>query len=137
MSWQSEVLIPGEALGSVLRFSAPISFWGGVCPQTARVVMSGHPQFGKVVSDKILVIPELAGSSSSSAIILELIYNRLAPKALVLGESDAILPVGVIAARQMGWLSLPVVVLPNAPFRFGDRLHLAASGVIQLTDCEG
>ena len=94
---KSTVIIGGNATGEVLYFDAPISFWGGVSVETSRVVQAGHPQNGKITANKILVIPNLIGSSSSSAIILELIYSGLAPKAMILGNHDAIIPIGAIA----------------------------------------
>jgi len=133
MSWQAEVLFDGEALGDVLRFDAPISFWGGVDPVTSQVKLAGHPQYGKVIAGKMLVIPQLIGSSSSSAVMLELFYTRMAPKALILGGRDAILPVGVVVARQMGWLTIPVVVLPEPPFQTGETISIARDGHIEKT----
>jgi predicted aconitase with swiveling domain len=54
-------------------------------------------------------MPAAIGSSSSSAVLLELIHNGCAPIALLLGEPDAILALGVIVAREMGYGTLPVV----------------------------
>lgn len=130
MNWQAKLLCPGEAAGEVLRFTAPISFWGGVNPQTAEVSLDGHPQQGSVISDKILVIPFLIGSSSSSAILLELLYRHIAPRALVLGGEDAILPVGVLVAEQMGWSTIPVMMLKDPPFLSGDQISIRADGQI-------
>ena len=131
MSWKAEVLFEGDAEGEVMRFDAPISFWGGVNPVTSKITLAGHPQRGQAIKDKVLVIPQLIGSSSSSAVILELFYKGMAPKALILGGRDAILPVGVVVARQMGWPTIPVMVLPDPPFRSGDTLKLAPDGHIE------
>jgi len=131
MSWHADVLFQGTAQGEVLRFDAPISFWGGVNPVTSEVTLAGHPQRGQAIKDKILVLPQLIGSSSSSAVILELFYKGVAPKALILGGRDAILPVGVVVARQMGWPTIPVVVLPDPPFQSGDTVHIAQDGRIE------
>ena len=130
MSWQGKVLYPGEVQGEVLRFDAPISFWGGVDPVSARVTMATHPQLDILISDKILVIPFLIGSSSSSAIVLELLYRKIAPRALVLGGEDAILPVGVLVAKQMGWPTIPVLMLENVPFISGEQIHIHSDGHI-------
>ena len=130
MSWQAEVLLPGEARGEVLRLDAPISFWGGVDAATSEVTLAGHPQRGEHVAGKVLVLPQLIGSSSSSAVMLELLHRGIAPSALILGQRDAILPVGVVVARQMGWASVPVVVLPDPPFRSGDVVAVLAGGRI-------
>lgn len=130
---QSHVLIEGETEGEVLRFDAPISFWGGVDPETATVSLAGHPQHGAVISDKILVIPQLIGSSSSSAVMLELFYRGIGPSALVLGGRDAILPIGVVVAMQMGWGTAPVVMLEGADFRSGDHIAIERCGIIRAS----
>ena len=130
MTHKADVLIEGEAEGEVLCFDAPISFWGGVNPQDATVSLAGHPQIGESITGKILIIPELIGSSSSSAVLLELMYRDIGPKALILGDGDAILPIGVLIAGQMGWTTCPVLKLLNAPFKSGDWLRIREDGHI-------
>ena len=130
MRWQGEVLCAGTAEGEVLRMDAPLSFWGGVDPASARVVLSGHPQCGVSIKGKILVLPQLIGSSSSSAVLLELIYRDVSPLALILGQRDAILPMGVVVARQMGWPAPAVLLLADPHFVSGDVLSIAADGAI-------
>lgn len=130
MSWQAEVLLPGHAEGPALRLDAPVSFWGGVDPVTSEITLAGHPQRGARIATTMLVLPQLIGSSSSSAVLLELIHADRAPKALILGARDAILPIGAVVARQMGWGALPVVVLPEAPFETGQRLVLNRDGAL-------
>ena len=130
----AEVLCPGEAAGDVLRFDAPISFWGGVSPETSAVTLAGHPQEGCLIADRILVLPQLIGSSSSSAVLLELIHKQRAPRGLILGERDAILPIGVVVAHQMGWPTIPVFLMPTPPFQTGGRLVLHADGRVQSAE---
>ncbi len=134
MSWQADVLFEGQADGTAMRFDAPISFWGGVDPVSSDVTMAGHPQLGQKVAGRILVIPQLIGSSSSSAVMLELLHVGKAPRALILGGRDAILPVGVLVARQMGWPTVPVVALSNPPFQTGDGLRIYVDGTIEPND---
>ena len=130
MNWQADVLFEGTASGEVLRLDAPTSFWGGVDPVSSEIVLAGHPQRGVQVQNKILVIPQLVGSSSSSAVMLELIYKHKSPAALVLGGRDAILPVGVLVAGQMQWHTIPVVTMDELPFATGDQLQISADGSI-------
>ena len=134
MSWQSEVLLPGAAQGEVLRLDAPLSFWGGVDPATSEVTLAGHPQRGARLSGRIVVLPELVGSSSSSAVLLELIHRGRAPAALILGAGDAILPIGGLVARQMGWGGPPILALKEPPFVSGDRLNLSEGGRVEIAD---
>lgn len=131
MIWQGEALVAGTAEGPVLRLDGPISFWGGIDPQSARVTLGGHPQAGQVISNKILVVPNLIGSSSSSAVLLELLYREIAPRAFVLGQRDAILPIGAVVANQMNWNTVPMVLLADAPFATGDRISIDRDGRIE------
>ena len=57
----------------------------------------------------MLALPETIGSSSSSAILAELIRAGLGPAALLLREVDAILVVGAVISREMGWPTPPVL----------------------------
>ena len=131
MSWRADVLVDGRTRGTVLRLDAPVSFWGGISPATSEVVLAGHPQCGERIAGKILVLPRPIGSSSSASVVLELLYNGLAPHALILGARDAILPIGVLVARQMGWKVIPVLAMADPPFRTGDALRIDGDGAIE------
>jgi uncharacterized protein len=99
-----EPLLPGPApQGEKLILTAPISFWGGVDPKTSRIADVRHPQHGQEIKHKVVFIPATIGSSSASAILLELVHRSIAPAALILREPDAILLLGLIVAREMGW----------------------------------
>jgi uncharacterized protein len=101
---KAEVLIPGPApQGEALVLTAPISFWGGVDPKTSRIADVRHPQHGAEIKGRVLFIPGTIGSSSASAILLELVHRGIAPSALILNQPDAILLLGLIVAREMGW----------------------------------
>lgn len=131
MSWRADVLIGGQAHGTVLRLDEPVSFWGGVSPVTSEVVLASHPQSGERIAGKILVLPRPIGSSSSASVILELLHKGLAPRALILGARDAILPIGVLVARQMNWNVIPVLAMADPPFRTGDDLQIHEDGAIK------
>jgi len=108
---RGRVLIAGEADGRLLRLRAPISFWGGVDPATGIIIDPRHPDHGACISGRILAIPATVGSSSSSAVMLELLRVGRAPAALLLATVDAILTLGVVVAREMGYPVIPVLEL--------------------------
>ena len=109
-SVKGEILVAGHGgAGQALVLSAPISFWGGVDAATGRVADVRHPQCGETIAGRVLFLPGTIGSSSASAVLLELVHNDHAPAALVLHEPDAILLLGLIVAREMGW-DTPVAV---------------------------
>jgi predicted aconitase with swiveling domain len=108
------VLLEGTATGPLLRLDEPLSFWGGVDPANGRITQPRHPQHGLVIGGTVLALPAAIGSSSSSSVMLELLSRGLAPAALILGEADAILALGVVVAREMGYVTIPVLELGAA-----------------------
>ncbi len=109
-SLQAELLVPGQpGQGPALILSAPISFWGGIDPKSGRIIDVRHPECGQSVAGSVLFLPSTIGSSSASAVLMELVHGGHAPAALVLHEPDAILLLGLIVAREMGW-DTPVAV---------------------------
>ena len=116
-SFQGEVLVAGEAgSGPALILSAPISFWGGVDPTTGTIVDVRHPEHGETIAGRVLFLPATIGSSSASAVLMELVHSGNAPAALVLHEPDAILLLGLIVAKEMGWRTPVAVKLDRAVF---------------------
>ena len=102
--------------------SAPISFWGGVDPKTGMIADVRHPEHGQSIAGRVLFLPGTIGSSSASAVLMELVHNGNAPAALVLHEPDAILLLGLIVAKEMGWKTPVAVKLDRAGFdRFRTR----------------
>ncbi|MCA1951416.1 MAG: DUF126 domain-containing protein [Hyphomicrobiales bacterium] len=97
-------LLPGGPVsGPLLRLTAPLSFWGGVDPRSGAIIQVRHPQHGQNVAGMILALPGTIGSSSSAAVLLELVRNGHAPAALLLHEADAILLIGCLVARELDW----------------------------------
>ena len=123
-------LFPGEAAGPLLVLRAPLSFWGGVDPATGCIIAVRHPQCGQSIAGTLLVVPDPIGSSSSSSVLLELIRLSLAPAGIVLGRPDAILVVGCIVAREMGYAPPPVLLLAGASGIAGQQGRIAGGRLI-------
>ena len=109
---KGRILVEGKASGPLLRLRHPISFWGGVDPKTGVICDPRHPDHGACVAGTVLAVPSAVGSSSSSAVILELIREGCAPAALILGSTDAIVALGVVVAGELGLPTLPVLQAP-------------------------
>lgn len=107
----AEILLAGEGCGELLKLDEPLSFWGGVDPASGRITQVRHPQCGMSVAGRMLALPGTIGSSSSSAVMLELIRGGNAPAGLILVEPDAILLLGCIVAKEMGWNAPPAIRL--------------------------
>lgn len=112
----ARTLVAGEGTGPLLRLTHPISFWGGVDPVAGAIVDPRHPQFQASIEGTVLLIPSAVGSSSSSAIMLELLREGTAPAAIVMGRADAILALGAIVGRELGHDTVPIVEADPAAF---------------------
>jgi len=132
IEFTARVLIDGSATGKVLKLAQPLSFWGGVNPTDGTITQPVHPDFGAGVADKILVLPGMIGSSSSSAIMLELINAGVAPAALIMADIDAILALGVIAGTELGLPALPVLQSAVDAFETGQQAEISSGGGIRL-----
>jgi predicted aconitase with swiveling domain len=133
MNITPEILVLGRGgEGEALVLTAPISFWGGVDPKTGRIADVRHPQHGENLSGRVLFLPGTIGSSSASAVLLELVHNGHAPAALVLHEPDAILLLGLIVAREMGWQTPMALRLGRDVFATyrGSNVKVAVDGTI-------
>lgn len=132
---RADILVPGgPASGEALVMDMPISFWGGIDPRTGIVVDVRHPQRGVAVGGRILFLPGTIGSSSASSVLLELVRQGKAPAALVMPRPDAILLVGLIVAREMGWSAPPALRLDLVEHaRFGQtRVAVGSDGMLSI-----
>jgi len=136
MSAVAEILVPGSGgKGTALVLTAPISFWGGVDPKSGRIADVRHPQHGETIAGRVLFLPGTIGSSSASAVLMELVHSGHAPAALVLHEPDAILLLGLIVAREMGWQTPLAIRLGRDAFEAyrGKRVNVADDGALTIT----
>ena len=106
-------VLPGKGEGRVLKLPY-LSMWGGIDPFTGTLTDPALPHCGENVKDRVLMIAEPVGSSSSSAVLLELLHGGHAPAAIVLGRMDAIVCLGILVAREMGWATIPLAVMAPA-----------------------
>ena len=83
----------------ILSSNVPLSFWGGIDETTGIVIDTSHPLHGQCVKDTILCLPSGRGSCTASQVLLELILNHKAPKAIVLRDRDGLVCVGAIIAQ--------------------------------------
>jgi predicted aconitase with swiveling domain len=86
----------GVARGEALVSRDPISFYGGVDPETGVVVERGHALEGRSVAGKILIFPRGKGSTVGTYIIYRLAKRGLAPKAIINLEAEPIVAIGAI-----------------------------------------
>jgi len=96
---EGRIIWKGRAEGEALATSQPISFYGGVDPETGRIIERGHELEGEIIADKILVFPHGKGSTVGSYILLRLKRRGLAPKAIINRRCEPSIAVGAIIAE--------------------------------------
>lgn len=139
-----EVLVPPSpshtATGRALHLLEPISFWGGVSSTEGTLTDPRCAHYGETIAGRVLLIRALRGSSSGSSVLLELVYRGKAPSAIILTEPDAIVAVGALVAREMGW-STPgifrLAVEQQQAIAAGVELSIGADGAVSGTSDVG
>lgn len=133
MTLNAEVLVDGNAEGDILKLGAAICLWGGVDPASGEITDPKHPDHGVIVTGKVLAIPRIVGSSSSSQLLLELMYKKNQPAAIILGEADAILGIASLVGREMAFGVIPILQLPFQDLANGGHAIIEPGGRIHLT----
>ena len=126
-SVRGNILINGSASGSILKLDGPLSFWGGVDPELGIIGDPRHPNSGQEIAGRILAVPATVGSSSSSAVMLELLRNGTSPSALLLRTVDSILTLGIVVARELGYPTIPALSLSKVDYDI-----LPTTGVVRI-----
>lgn len=116
VSTAGRALSPGQAEGHVLTLSEPLSFWGGVDPISGDIIDQRHPQVGKNMAGKILVLERGRGSSSGSSVLAEAIRAGTGPAGIVMAASDEIIALGAIVADEIYGIQVPVIVVDQVEY---------------------
>jgi len=121
----------GHARGTVIVSHEPLSFLGGVDPQTGNITDREHELYQQNISGKILVIPSGKGSTVGSYVIFQMVKNKTAPLAIIAIEAEPIIATGAIMA------SIPMVDQPEKDvlnmLKEGDLVEVDAdTGIIEI-----
>ncbi|MGI6465870.1 DUF126 domain-containing protein [Methanobacterium sp.] len=123
----------GQAQGKVIISSDPLSFLGGVDPQTGDITDRQHELYQQNISDQILVIPSGKGSTVGSYVIYQMAKNKTAPLAIIALEAEPIIATGAIMA------GIPMVDQPEENvlklLKKGNLVEVDAdAGIIKILD---
>jgi predicted aconitase with swiveling domain len=99
MEMKGRIIYKGLAEGEALTTNQPISFYGGVDPNTGVVIEKGHELQGISVKGKILVFPQGKGSTVGSYTLYRLKKNGVAPAGMINRECETIIAVGAIISE--------------------------------------
>lgn len=97
----------GKGKGDLIVSSEPISFLGGVNPETGEVIDPNHELKGEIIKDKVLFIPGGKGSTVGSYVIFQMMKNNTAPKAIICLNAEPIIATGAIMS------DIPMVDTPS------------------------
>jgi phosphomecalonate degydratase small subunit len=92
-------IFEGKAEGLALVSPSPMSFYGGVNPDTGEIVEIGNELRGQSVKDRILVFPHGKGSTVGSYVMYRLAKNGVAPRAIINAKCETIVAVGAIISE--------------------------------------
>lgn len=123
----------GQAAGTALVASEPLSFWGGYDQRTGEIIDRRHPLSGRVAAGGILAIPGSRGSSTTSAVFLEAVRHGTAPAAVIVTQPDSFLALASIVADELFGSPVPIVMVDPGVFAAlpdGARLQVEPDGRI-------
>jgi predicted aconitase with swiveling domain len=138
LTWrgQGRPVISGSAAATALWANEPLSFWGGVDPETGVVIDQRHPLAGERLAGKVLVIPTGRGSCSASGVFLESVRNRTAPAAVIVSQVDPIIGLGAVLAEELLSVTVPVLLVTTEDFDHistGDHVSINHDGSFEVS----
>jgi predicted aconitase with swiveling domain len=99
MDLKGRIIMRGVATGQALVTSQPISFYGGVDPDTGKIIEKGHSLEGKSVKSKILVFPNGKGSTVGSYTLYRMKKKGTAPAGIINRDCETVVAVGAIISE--------------------------------------
>ena len=119
MELKGRIISKGAVKGKVLKTSQPISFYGGVDPDTSEIIEKGHELKGRKIKSKILVFPNGKGSTVGSYTLYRLKKNDVAPLGIINKECETVVAVGAIISE------IPCIDrIDISQIKTGDIIHL-------------
>ena len=110
----TEVLVAGDATGTLVISPAPLSFWGGYDAATGEVIDRRHPLSGRCLAGSVLALPWTRGSSTTTAVLLEAVRLHMAPAAILLPKVDTFIALASIVAHELYGRGFVVAVVPTS-----------------------
>ena len=99
MELKGRIISMGFAEGETLTTTMPISFYGGVDPETSEILEKGHELQGKRIKGKILVFPNGKGSTVGSYTLYRLKKGGVAPAGIINRDCETVVAVGAIISE--------------------------------------
>jgi hypothetical protein len=133
MKLRGRRVVGGYAEGEAIVSSEPVSFFGGIDPETGIVVERGHALEGECITGKVFVFPSGKGSTVGSYVIYRMKKLGTAPAAVINRETEEIIATGCVMS------GIPLVDKldrdPLKTLKDGAFLRVRADeGVVEVVD---
>ncbi len=130
MKLKGRKIVGGKAEGELIVSQKPLSFLGGVDPETGIVTDAESDIRGESIAGKILAFPRGKGSTVGSYVLYALKKNGKAPKAIIVGEAETIVATGAIISE------IPMVDgIDVSKLKSGKRVKVDAdSGEVEIPE---
>jgi hypothetical protein len=99
MEIKGRIISKGVAEAEALATTQPISFYGGIDPETSEILEKGHELQGRQIKGKILVFPTGKGSTVGSYTLYRLRKGGVAPAGIINSECETVVAVGAIISE--------------------------------------
>jgi predicted aconitase with swiveling domain len=125
MELKGRIINGGAAEGTALVSRTPISFFGGVDPETGVVTDKDSDINGRSIAGTVLVFPFGKGSTVGPYTLYRLAANGKAPRAVINRECETIVAVGCIISDipAIDRIDIDMIVT-------GDRIRIENDSVL-------
>ena len=126
-------IMGGRTRGKALVSKNPLSFLGGVDPETGVIIEKNHDLNGEKVGGTVLCFPHGHGSTVGSYVLYSLVRRGVGPKAIVNEKADPVVVVGAVIAE------VPMVDgIDVSQIRTGDLVEVNGDeGIVVILERDG
>lgn len=110
MKLKGKVINPGRAEGEAFVLDVPFSFIGDLDGETGKFNVAGHPMYGEIMADRILVCPTGKGGTIAPYVAYKAWKNGKTPAAILCDEVEPILCECALA------IGIPLIVASEQSF---------------------
>lgn len=128
---------PGKAAGEAIVCPHSIQGWSGVSDETGCIIEEGHPEKGKCIKDKILVMPYGKGSTGWSGHFHSAAVAGFSPAGWLFSSIDSRCGVATAALEVPAVADFPDGVDIFSLIQTGDRVELdGTTGEVTITKAD-
>ena len=145
---QGRGVIAGRGKGPALISRTPINFTAALTKlqnlipgRRAEVQDRHHELYKQNIKGTVLVFPACIGSTYTGMVLLEIMYRRVSPAAMIVLEADSLLVSGSAIAKVLFDCGIPIVEYPSDDLfdqiQPGDTLEVdGATGEIRISPAD-